>query len=404
MKEVLLFAGILLALGACQSNTDGYVIKGTVRHAGDGIAVLNKTSGSQDTVEYDTVQMEEGAFVFTGKLDHPEVVVIRLIPEGEFPAAFSFVAENSRMDVSLDWADVIDQYGVRYFAKVNVVGSRNHEVYSSISNAHEEILKQPEYRECARVLEQLQQLQQTDPAAYEKLKMESEELMNRFRSAVLKRQLQMIRENRDVEAVGSNLGTLVSLMSLEELEELFNSLVPHVQESSMAAGVREELENMKRVRPGMSAPEIVASDINGESFRLSDLRGKYVILDFWASWCKPCRAANPHLIELWNKYHAKGLEIVCVASDDGNFDKWREAIDKDGIGMFHHLLRGLKRTDKGYDHSNDLSGVYNVHVLPTKYLIGPDGKIIGQMSTEEITEKLAEVLSSSPSIPCRNDQ
>ena len=392
MKRIIFFAGLMLALGACRTNTDGYVIKGTVRHAGDGIAILNKMNGQQSDPVYDTVQMEEGVFTFNGKLDHPIGVVVQLIPEGKSPAAFGFIAENSRIEVTLDWNDVVDQYGARYFSDPKIVGSRNQDVFQKISNVHEELMKLPEYQECARVLERLQQLQQTDQDAYDKLKEESAELMDRFRAAVYKRQLQLIRENNDVEAVGNNLKMLTGMISLEELEEVFNSLAPHVQESSMATEVKKELEVMRRLRPGMSAPEIAATDINGESFRLSDLRGKYVILDFWASWCVPCRAGNPHLVELWNKYHEKGLEVVCVADNDTTIDLWHEAIEKDGIGMFHHLLRGLKRAGNGYDKSNDLSDIYNVHVLPTKYLIGPDGKIIGKMSTEEITTKLAEVL------------
>ena len=71
MKRILFFAGLMLALGACRTNTDGYVIKGTVRHAGDGIAILNKMNGQQSDPVYDTVQMEEGVFTFNGKLDHP---------------------------------------------------------------------------------------------------------------------------------------------------------------------------------------------------------------------------------------------------------------------------------------------------------------------------------------------
>lgn len=392
MKRILFFAGLMLALGACRTNTDGYVIKGTVRHAGDGIAILNKMNGQQSDPVYDTVQMEEGVFTFNGKLDHPIGVVVQLIPEGKSPAAFGFIAENSRIEVTLDWNDVVDQYGARYFSDPKIVGSRNQDVFQKISNVHEELMKLPEYQECACVLERLQQLQQTDQNAYEKLKEESAELMERFGTAVYKRQLQLIRENNDVEAVGHSLRMLTGIVSLEELEEVFNFLTPHVQESPMTAEVRKELEVMRRLRPEMSAPEIAATDINGESFRLSDLRGKYVILDFWASWCVPCRAGNPHLVELWNKYHEKGLEVVCVADNDTTIDLWHEAIEKDCIGMFHHLLRGLKRAGNGYDKSNDLSDIYNVHVLPTKYLIGPDGKIIGKMSTEEITTKLAEVL------------
>jgi len=104
-----------------------------------------------------------------------------------------------------------------------------------------------------------------------------------------------------------------------------------------------------------------------------------VLLDFWASWCAPCRKGNPHLLELYERYRSRGLEIIGVSDDDSKPEAWKKAVEKDGIGVWKHVLRGLKRTaNGGYDNSEDKSKSYGIHTLPTKILIDPTGKIIGR--------------------------
>lgn len=354
---------------------------------------------AEEKLWFGTVPMKKGVFVFRGALEAPALMAIQIIPQGEEPANVSLFAENKPIRITADWDNVFDRYGYRSIREVKVEGSRNHDVNELLSGVYDELKGKPEFKAYAEVEERLGKLRETDRAAYEKLKEESEELTERFRAAVRSRQLQLIRENRDVESVAYTLRLLMGGMSLKELEEVFNSLAPNVQENPMAADVRKEIAALQRVQPGQPAPDIKKEDMNGKIVAISDLRGKYVLVDFWASWCVPCRKSFPHVKALYKKYHAKGFEVFCVADNDSTEDAWRKAIKDDGVGMFYHVLRGLRsyRDENGrhcFDRSNDVSDLYAVHSLPTKYLIDPQGNIVGKFDDAELDRKLAEIFST----------
>ena len=134
---------------------------------------------------------------------------------------------------------------------------------------------------------------------------------------------------------------------------------------------------------GKPAPEIEATLLNDAAFKLSDLKGKYVLLDFWGSWCPPCRRDNPNLVALYNKYNSKGFEIVSVALEK-NDRNLKKAIAKDGLRWPYHIMRTsrLVATDA-------LALKYGVTDLPTKFLLNPKGEVVGvNLSKEEISKIL----------------
>lgn len=186
-------------------------------------------------------------------------------------------------------------------------------------------------------------------------------------------------------------------MSYEEIKAIWDKLSPNVQKYGVnAKNVKSELETLTKVRPGCPAPNFTAKDINGKSFTLSSLKGKVVIIDFWASWCGPCRKSNPHMRELYAKYHKKGLDMVYVADNDNSPEKWKQAVEKDQLvgDGFHHVLRGLKITDPvkyTMDKTNDISDKYAIHFLPTKYLIDKKGNIVCKIDEGEDAKLDAQI-------------
>lgn len=154
------------------------------------------------------------------------------------------------------------------------------------------------------------------------------------------------------------------------------------------------------IQSGNEAPAFKGKNVyaDKDSIALADFKGKVVILDFWASWCAPCRASMPHVLECYNKYHDKGLEVLCVADNDETPDEAVRAIEKDGTGAFYHILRGLvKLTDKegkfdGYNRDHDIFGLYNIDRIPRKFLIDREGKIVFMVESDEQLDKALEEL------------
>lgn len=147
--------------------------------------------------------------------------------------------------------------------------------------------------------------------------------------------------------------------------------------------LKTQMEQAKSFVPGGSAPEIAMKTPEGEMMKLSELRGKVVLIDFWASWCGPCRKENPNVVRVYNKYKSAGFEILGVSLDKTK-DKWQAAIAKDGL-TWHHVsdLRGWQ---------NKAAQTYGVRSIPHTVLVDQEGKIIARnLRGPALERKLAEI-------------
>lgn len=184
----------------------------------------------------------------------------------------------------------------------------------------------------------------------------------------------------------------------DTLKNMYARFDDPLKESAIGKEWHKQLFEKTVLQAGDAAVAFSAKTLDGKSIKLSDYRGKYVLLGFWATWCMPCRAGNPHLIELYKKYKDKGIEFIGVADDDQNIDGWKKAVQNDGIGIWPQILRGRDTKDENGE-SNDLSGKYTVGAYPTKILIDLNGMIIGRYGDggegeETLDEKLATIFAN----------
>ncbi len=167
---------------------------------------------------------------------------------------------------------------------------------------------------------------------------------------------------------------------IDSLSQKFNkALANHPFTISLAS----RLESYKRLAVGAPAPEIALPTPEGDMVSLSSLKGNYVLIDFWAAWCRPCRAENPNVVRLYKKYQNKNFEILGVSLDRTK-KAWVKAIEDDGL-IWKHI------SDLKYFNSQ-AAQTYRVDAIPATYLIGPDGKILAKgLRGESLKAKLEEI-------------
>jgi len=167
---------------------------------------------------------------------------------------------------------------------------------------------------------------------------------------------------------------------------LFNSLSQKVKNSYDGKHYADQLDKVKATSIGATAPDFTENDVNGQPVKLSALRGKYVLVDFWASWCGPCRAENPNVVKLYDQYKDKNFTVLGVSLDQPNGrEKWIKAIADDH-------LEWTQVSDLAF-WKNKAAELYGVKAIPQNFLLDPNGKIIGKdLRGEALANKLASIL------------
>ncbi len=334
--------------------------------------------GGGEELVADSTVINEGEFKFSGELGCPfQQVTISADPLAYYSRDtkyFQFYAEPNNINILID-PDT--------FKPEMINGSRTQREYDAFETSQKAIR------------DQLKALSDKRGSSDEAVERQIETLRKQYAQSTLDYLKQHPKCNFAPDL-------LISLVNNEELNlpyqeklALYDNMNDEAKKTAMAKRIKNDLDVEGKVQPGKEAPLFAKSDVmTGKMVDLKSLRGKYVILDFWATWCVPCRKSNPHMLELYKKYHNKGVEFIFIADDDGNEEKLKAAIKKDGLQKMHHVMRGLKVLDRKTfktDRTNDISDKYGVHFIPTKFLIDKEGKIVGRLDSDELDTKLAEI-------------
>lgn len=198
-----------------------------------------------------------------------------------------------------------------------------------------------------------------------------------------------------IEQINNNLNQTESIRLIQrvggydpdykEMKVLFKKLDKNVKKSNEGKVFERYLKNLENVSIGKKAPGITQFDVDGNPYSLQNLKGKYVLIDFWASWCPPCREENPNLVSTYAEFKDKNFEILGV-SFDKNFDSWKKAIKDDNLTWKH--ISDLQHWNNG------AAGIYGVKAIPQNVLVDPNGIIIARnLHGEALKSKLREILN-----------
>ena len=360
-KIVYLFAAGTMALAACTSEP-AYKISGTIEGVADGEYVFLQEAKGRELIKLDSAVVSNGAFEFNGRQDVAVNRYITYNAEGKRKMA-DFFLENGNITIVLGEEN-------------SVSGTANNDIYQAYKT------------EAGALNKEMRALYEQTKAegVSEEQKAEIEKQYEELDAKLTDLTFQTIDANI-TNPVGIHLwpGNSYS-MELEQLQALAAKVPAEYQSNERIAKLLSRIEVLAKTAVGQKFTDFTLPDTEGNPMTLSNIiaKNKYTLIDFWASWCGPCRAEMPNVVAAYKEYNKKGFGIVGVSLDN-DADKWKKAI---------------KDMNMTWDHMSDVKGwqcegaaLYGVNSIPATVLVAQDGTIIARnLRGEAIKEKLAELL------------
>jgi peroxiredoxin len=368
MKKLLFIALAITMLAAC-GNQKNFKITGNINGVDtSSVIVLNKVDKGMP-IALDTVKIKDGKFVFEVDTISPQLLVITF---GNKHQPFYLFGGNG---------DVVIEGKAEEMDKAEVTGGCKETVlfYNFNKNV-------PGAERMQKLMEEGSRAQMTgDTAKLSSLKSEYQMLMDEQLSYVKS----FLQKNTD-NAVGALICRgMIKQYSLEELKGFISKFDSAKMGSHMyVLELKEAIEPLEKLDAaqkateiGQAAPQFILKSDKGTEVKLESFKGKYVLVDFWASWCSPCRQENPNTVKAYAKYNSKGFEILSV-SVDREEKSWLDAVKEDKLTW-----------TQVRDGENNVAELYAIQSIPATFLLDKDGIIIAKdLRGDELTKKLDELL------------
>ncbi len=370
MKKILFIVlGSAMFLGACDvfksDKNTAYTIDATIRGIDDSTSLFLYVRNDGEMTILDTVVLKDSKAQFKGMVESPEMMYINI---GTTNKAVNLFVENAKIQVSVH-ADSLE--------KAVVTGSKTQDDFMAFKKALEPIEQR------SNDLNQRYQVAMAtgDTAAISQIQIDADQLWPDQNATITNF---ISDKNASFLTPYIIKNYLVFEMEVEQLDSVLSKLDTTIHKAPDYKFLADRVEVMKKVAIGQPALDFALNDPAGTPIAISSFKGKFLLIDFWASWCGPCRRENPNVVQLYNDFNEKGFEIIGVSFDD-NRDKWLKAIDDDKLT---------------WPHVSDLQGwgceagkLYAVNSIPATVLLNREGVIIAKnLRGDALRKKLEELL------------
>jgi peroxiredoxin len=368
MKCILRVLPIVALFAGCSGDSKaGYEITGSLDGSvAEGTQVyLKKSDDNMRAIPGDTARVTDGTFTFAGISTAPE---LRYIFVDGLSAGIPVFVENGSIRITAH-RDSLGSAEVR--------GTPQNKAYAEFVEGSRQLM----LRRNAINGEMQAAMQNRDSANMNALRDEFFELQG----SALDFEKTFIGEHPDALISAMILSRMLQSQSIpfNEVTDLFKGLDESIRVSPLGNSINGQISTQERTAIGSRAPDFSAPTPSGEILALNQVLGKVTLVDFWAGWCRPCRAENPNIVRVFEQYKDKGLSVLGV-SLDRNASDWINAIEQDGL-TWHHV--------SNVRYFDEIAELYNVRAIPASFILDENGVIVAKNLRGELLEaKIAELL------------
>lgn len=373
MKKITLLALFTLSIISCNNLKDNeFLISGTANGIENGKKVFVEIQDENGVIAKDTGVIENGKFELKGSTDNIDLGFVRIENE---KINLPIILEEGKIKINI----VKDS-----LQKSTIEGTFNNDKFQKFNNESVAILEKVKKFEKENNPKMQKALTENDTVTVNKIKKEYKNFQNDM-------------NDYSKTFIKNNPDAFISVLLLEnflmreyipatEIKSFYDKLDKKLVNTKSAQNIKKTLDLMLAVVVGKPAPKFSAKSPEGKLISLDESLGKVTIVDFWASWCAPCRKENPNVVALYNEYHSKGLNIIGVSLDQ-DAKKWKDAIAKDNLSWIH--VSNLKYWDE------PIGKQYGISSIPATFILDAKGNIVAKdLRGDALRAKVKELLDA----------